>query len=610
MSAARFSSRYLTMSDGNKIAIDVWLPAESSKQVPAILRQTRYFRSINLRFPLSLFTRGRPIDHSGLYARRRKQFLAAGYAWVDVDVRGSGASTGHRICPWSEKEIRDGGEVVDWIVQQDWSSGKVGSLGISYDGTASEMLLVNQHPAVRAIAPRFACYDSFSDIGFPNGVFNRWFNKHWGEMNHALDRNRLADVGGWYVKLLSSGVSKVQSDQTGQLRAAAVADHQQNYDVIRKARQIAFCDEDPEPTVDALEDGSEVKTDEDLRGTRLFSPNEYRDHVIASGAAIYSVSGWWDGTYSRAAAQRWHSVPNNGSRLLLGPWNHGGGWHIEPADKANKNKFDHDEDLISFFDQYLKEPTNDSGSVVAVKYYTLIESAWKTSETWPPAEAELVDFFLNDKRQLATTYPPEDSATEHCVVELGSGTGSRWRTQGSVDGKLYYVDRRKVCKELLCFTSDVLESDFECTGHGIVDFYLASNSRETYLFVYLEEVLPSGKVLLITEGLLNTRHRKIVAADQADPSLVKLGVPQHSYKRVDDDPLHPVEDPATATGDEIARLQFDLLPTSYLIRKGNRIQISISGTDIDHFQVPTPLPKLAFFHGPKYPSRIQLPVIR
>ena len=166
-----------------------------------------------------------------------------------------------------------------------------------------------------------------------------------------------------------------------------------------------------------------------------------------------------------------------------------------------------------------------------------------------------------------------------------------------------------------CFASrqKLLESDVECTGHGIVDFYLASNSRETYVFVYLEEILPSGKVLLITEGLLNTRHRKIVAADQADqydPSLAKLGVPQHSYKRVDDQPLRPVEDPLHATGDEIARLQFDLLPTSYLVRKGNRIQISISGTDTDHFQVPTPLPKLAIFHGPKFPSRIRLPVIR
>ena len=270
MSAAQFFNQYLTMRDGTKIAIDVWLPHTSSAPSPTILRQTRYFRSINLRFPLSIFTRGRPIDHSGLYAKRRKQFLEAGYAWVDVDVRGSGASTGHRICPWSEDEIKDGGEVVDWIVQQDWSSGKVGSLGISYDGTASEMLLVNRHPAVRAIAPRFACYDSFSDIGFPNGVFNQWFNKHWGTMNQALDRNRLADIAGRYVDLFTSGVARVSSDKNSRILAKAIVDHKENYDVIKKANQIEFCDEDPEVTVGSPQEDSEPKANEGLQGTRHF----------------------------------------------------------------------------------------------------------------------------------------------------------------------------------------------------------------------------------------------------------------------------------------------------------------------------------------------------
>ena len=597
------------MRDGTKIAIDVWLPEKKPTPSPTIIRQTRYFRSINLRFPLSIFTGGRPIDHSGLYAKRRKQFLKAGYAWVDVDVRGSGASTGHRLCPWSEDEIKDGGEVVDWIIQQDWSSGKVGSLGISYDGTASEMLLVNRHPAVRAIAPRFACYDSFSDIGFPNGVFNRWFNLHWGEMNQALDANRLAEAGGWYVDLVTSGVGRVSSDRDGQILAGAIAGHRENYDVIKKAHQIAFCDQEPESATESPEEVSALKANQGHVGTRLFSPNTHRDEVIASGAAIYSVAGWWDGAYARAAAQRWHSVPNDGSQLLLGPWNHGGGWHVEPANTPVKNKFDHNTDLISFFDRHLKEETRDLESVDPVKYYTLIESAWKTSATWPPAESKLVDFFLTDQRQLLETCPPVASTTHYQVVKMGSGTVSRWRTQGSVDGKVCYGDRRQVCENLLCFQTDALQSDFECTGHAIVDLFLATNSPETYLFVYLEEVLPDGKVLLVTEGLLNTRHRRCIPSGKSDPALTKLGVPQHSFKTEDDQPLLPAEDPSNAAGEQVARLQFDLLPTSYLIRKGHKIQISISGTDTDHFQVPNPLPKLAIFHGPKYPSRIRLPVL-
>ena len=608
MLSTQFSSHYLVMRDGTKIAIDVWIPQNLSKPIPTILRQTRYFRSIKLRFPFSIFTLGRPIDHSGLYAKRRKQFLKSGYAWVDVDVRGSGASTGHRISPWSEDEILDGSEIVDWIIEQDWSNGKVGSLGISYDGTASEMLLVNQHPAVHAIAPRFACYDAFSDIGFPNGVFNKWFNKKWGTMNGSLDANRLTEIAGWYVSIFTSGVARVPTDKGGRILAKAIADHQANYDVMEEAHKIVFCDDDPEDAEESGDKGSFIDANKKRQGTQLFSPSTYREEVVASEAAIYSVGGWWDGTYARSAAQRWHAVPNKGSQLLLGPWNHGGGCHTEPADKPTKNKFDHDADLITFFDRHLKDDLDEVDSVDPVRYYTLIESQWKTSKTWPPAESKPVDFFLTGTCKLTKISPTTDSATQYQVIRRGSGIVSRWRTQASIDGGVCYGDRRKVCGDLLCFRTDVLSNDLECTGHGVVDLYLASSSSETYLFVYLEEVLPDGKVLLITEGLLNARHRKIVSS-QPDPSLTKLGIPHRSFKRADDLPVNPVGDPTKATGDEIAHLQFDLLPISYLIRAGHQIQISISGTDPDHFRVPDPLPKIAIFHGPVFPSRIQLPVI-
>ena|SRR5215469_2784802 len=69
---------------------------------------------------------------------QRKLFLAQGYAWLDVDVRGTGASFGHRAYPWSPDEIRDGAEVIDWIVRQPWSNGKVGAIGTSYDGGAAD----------------------------------------------------------------------------------------------------------------------------------------------------------------------------------------------------------------------------------------------------------------------------------------------------------------------------------------------------------------------------------------------------------------------------------------------------------------------------------------
>ena len=124
-------SAYLTMRDGVKIAITVYRPIDSKKQThhPTILHQTRYWRSIEYRWPLSMFKDETPRGLMKIYAMR---FLASGYVWVDVDVRGSGASFGSRPYAYSPKEIQDGAEIVDWIIQQPWSNGKVGALGISY----------------------------------------------------------------------------------------------------------------------------------------------------------------------------------------------------------------------------------------------------------------------------------------------------------------------------------------------------------------------------------------------------------------------------------------------------------------------------------------------
>ena len=86
-------SQYLTMRDDVKIAVDLYLPneLEPGQQVPTILHQTRYWRAIEYRWLISLFKDDRPRGLIGNYAER---FLQQGYAWVDVDVRGSGASFG------------------------------------------------------------------------------------------------------------------------------------------------------------------------------------------------------------------------------------------------------------------------------------------------------------------------------------------------------------------------------------------------------------------------------------------------------------------------------------------------------------------------------------
>jgi len=96
------TSRYLTMRDGVKIAIDVNLPQglKPGEKIPAILHQTRYYRSYDVGWRIRFLTRNWP--------SLRKVFVPRGYAWIDMDVRGTGASFGRWPYSWSPDEIRDG----------------------------------------------------------------------------------------------------------------------------------------------------------------------------------------------------------------------------------------------------------------------------------------------------------------------------------------------------------------------------------------------------------------------------------------------------------------------------------------------------------------------
>ena len=60
----------------------------------------------------------------------------------------------------------------------------------------------------------------------------------------------------------------------------------------------------------------------------------------------------------------------------------------------------------------------------------------------------------------------------------------------------------------------------------------------------------------------------------------------------------------------IAELKFDLLPVSYLFKKGHKIRIAISGADADHFRPMTnSQPLIKVWHTEQYPSRVELPVV-
>ena len=80
-------SLYLSMADGVRLAVDVFLPRDlpAGTRLPTILTATRYWRAVEGQPP------GNP----------ERFWLSRGYALVNADVRGTGASFGQWYYPWS-----------------------------------------------------------------------------------------------------------------------------------------------------------------------------------------------------------------------------------------------------------------------------------------------------------------------------------------------------------------------------------------------------------------------------------------------------------------------------------------------------------------------------
>jgi putative CocE/NonD family hydrolase len=599
----RNEAHYVTMRDGVRIAIDVWYPADLApgQKVPTVLRPTRYGRAFALGLGARLLW---SVGLSDPLYREAASFNQAGYALVLMDVRGSGASFGNWVVPWSPDEVADVGEVIEWVVAQPWSDGQVGLYGDSYGGVVAELAAGLNHPAVKAVAPRYSGFDPTFDIAAPGGVFNQDLVRLWDLSNKALDANDLcalatnvssstpdipvSQVTGfkcWLLKLLYSGARPVDDDPSGEELAAAIA-ARQNVDVLTMTQEMSFRD-DPF--------GDSGRTAADL------SPYGQKEAIERSGVAMFFWVNWFDAGNAQSALGRYLTL-SNPQRLVLLPLSHSGNHHADPfllADTPPDPPVEeHFQVLIRFFDTYLKEDSTEAVET-GIRYYTLGEGVWKETAAWPPAGFAAQLWYFGPGGTLSQQAPTDDLAADTYTVDWTATTGplTRWHSQIS-GSNVVYPDRAEEDRKLLTYTSAPLATDVEITGSPIVTLYVISTATDGAFHVYLEDVAPDGRVTYITEGLLRAPHRK---ESTETPPYVQLG-PYHSYKREDAAPLVP---------GEVAELRFSLFPTSVLIRQGHRIRIAIAGHDASLFaRYPAEgTPVLSVQRNAVYASNVELPTM-
>ena len=285
-----------------------------------------------------------------------------------------------------------------------------GSLGVSYVGRTAELLLANEHPAVGAAAPRFAAVDLYGDAYLPGGLRNRNFTKQLGLGVRALDRGQP-----WPGEEADfRPVRPVDEDSSGQLRAAAIREHMGNVDVADALERLVYRDD--------LYAG--------VAPVDAASPLGWLPILRRTSVPIYSYSGWFDGPFATAAIKRYRTLRTPGSRLIIGPWNHGGDWYYSPAVGKYPTGFDHDTELLRFFEYHLTGRKTGIESEGPVWYYTMGAERWQSASAWPPPGFRPQHWYLAPGAHLGQApVPRRDAWTSYAVdTTVGSGSTSRWRT--------------------------------------------------------------------------------------------------------------------------------------------------------------------------------------
>lgn len=576
------ASRYVQMRDGARLALDVYLPegtpSGQARRFPTIVVLTPYYRRFKVTAPGA-----EPSPNIAIY---RDFFVPRGYALVTVDVRGCGASFGTRDCFRSPREREDHREIADWIVAQPWSSGVIGSTGISYLGAAACFLASTGHPAVKAVAPLFAVQDTYTDHVFPGGIKCTTVTENYDELVRALDldlRDKLAPYP-YFNDKRYAGPAPVDEDADARLLAAAIEEHKDSFRMRDLAPEFAFREEAASHDPD-MHSGS-------------FSPYWYLAQVPGQ-VNIYSVSGWYDGSaFVNGSIARFLSNPGADNRLLLGPWDHGARTNGSPwRNGGPQPEFPVLGEVLRFFDEHLAGMNTGLRDEAPVHFHTVRGEKWQAAATWPPHDAR-TRLHLAGGGQLSPQAPAEPSVVAYKTsFAIGTGTSSRFERLGALAVVDYYQDWNGREERMLTFATAPLQRQTELSGHAAVQLHVATSEHDASLFVYLSEVDAQGRSWYITEGSLRLLHR----AEAQPPASYRANWPFRSFRREDAKHMQP---------GVAETVRFALLPVSWTLQAGSRLRLAIAGTDADHFaQVPHGRPpRLEFTLGGGNASFVELPL--
>ncbi|MFZ3285868.1 MAG: CocE/NonD family hydrolase, partial [Telluria sp.] len=541
-------SVYIAMSDGTRLAADIYRPARDGVALEARFPVVLHHAAARSRF-------GELADRSGAgrFSLQMINLASHGYVYVVLERRGMGASFGVRRGYHDRTEARDAFELTEWAAAQPWSSGKVGVYGCSNTGDAAMHFLTNASPSLKAVFAGCFNWDKYSG-GMRGGVLANWGTGP--QSNFEMDMK----------------ATPVDGDEARVLLRQAALEHAANTPMLALWSGMPYRD-----SVSALT-GSPFWEEGSI--------GSYTDKVQASGVPVYIQAGWLDDF----RAQAFIALANltQPAKLIIGPWAH-----------CESEGFSMTAEALRFFDYWLKDIQNGIMAEAPIHYATMNAARgrqWRGTSVWPPSGSAPAKAYLGAPRSRKGL-----AANEHALV---------WARPKAARGQASFtVDYKPVCAQGtglgptcpqddkgLTFTGAPLARELELTGHPIADLWVASSADDGPLFAYLEDVAPDDTVTMVSEGRLRASLRA-----RNRPPYKLPGIVWHGFYQADARPLTPGQP---------AQLVFDLLPVSYVFKAGHRYRLTLTGADPREKlrKERTPAPRWTILFDASHPSHIVLPV--
>ena len=470
----QLTSRYVTVRDGTRLAIDIFLPTRAGKQAPGKLPVVWMHTPYNRRTTNNGLT-------AANYPGKALQLVQYGYVVAVADFRGLyasyGGNAGYNRGEWQDAARFDAYDVTEWLARQAWSNGKIGMWGCSATGGSQMQALSTAPPSLKAIFPMSCEWDVYAFVAAggitPHGAPTMMMR---GGSHEERDRSAVA----------------VDGDSDGKLLQLAVAEHAHN---LETAGIVPFRDSHSD------EFGSQwwLKS----------SPHTYAETINRSGIAVYAAVNWAEGFTGHGPAYTFNNL-RTPKKLILGP-----GKHCDWASVLTDTGFDIVTEERRFFDFWLRGIDNGVMDEPAVTYYTYNEpagQAWKTSKVWP-VPATRTAFYLGNGT-LKMEAPTETDGATSMQVSYDSDAEAFWSSG-------------------MKFVTEPLARDTEVTGHATARLWLSSTASDADIVARIDDVAPDGTHHYVgVEGRLRASLRETGKAPYET-----MGLPWHPFTEASARPL-------------------------------------------------------------------------